>query len=293
VGGLAEAPQARRWTREEIDLIKRTVVPQGATDAEFKLLLYQAARTGLDPLSGQIRLVKRPDGQGGQACTIQTGIDGFRLVSERTGRYAGMKGPLWCGPDGDWRDVWLDEGHPAAAKVGILRSDFQEPVWGVALWNEYVQTTKEGRVTRFWDRMGALMLAKCAEALARRLAFPQDLSGIYTHEEMAQADSDGAIDTTAQAPGSRRTAPVGRGAKANGDPESVTRAEVLKALGGEVKRLGLSQEQASQVCAKLFKGAKSARDLANAQVGALTDILSRVPDGTEDVFGALFPGDSA
>jgi phage recombination protein Bet len=178
------------YNGEQINLLKDTVC-KGATDNEFKLFLYAASRTGLDPLAKQIYAVKRWNTKlGREEMTVQTSVDGFRVVAERSGKYAGQLGPFWCGEDGVWKDVWLSSELPAAAKLGVLRHDFKEPVWGIANFNAYAQRNKEGKLTQFWIKMPELMIAKVAECLALRKAFPQDLSNIYSPEEMAQAESE-------------------------------------------------------------------------------------------------------
>jgi phage recombination protein Bet len=172
-------------TPEQVELIKRTIAV-GATNDELALFLAQCARTGLDAFARQIYFIKRKqknaDGTYTLKGSVQVSIDGFRVVAERTGELNGQD-LAWCGDDGVWRDVWLSKENPAAARVIVYRKGCDHGFPGVARWSEYQAGGP------MWQKMPATMLAKCAEALALRKAFPHQLSGLYTSDEMDQAKS--------------------------------------------------------------------------------------------------------
>ena len=183
------SPEARDMIRRQLQAAEdRNGGRMYTVDAEIDAYLEVVERTRLDHFARQIMPNGRWNGaQRRNVLSYLVTIDGFRLIAERTGKYAGQVGPYWCGADGVWREVWLSDKPPVAAKLGVLRHDFREPLYAVARWMAYVQTNKEGGVTGMWGKMPDLMLGKVAEALALRRAFPQDLSGLYAVEEMEQA----------------------------------------------------------------------------------------------------------
>lgn len=223
------------WTPEQTQLISTTIAP-GCTGHELRLFAYACQRTGLDPFSKQIYAIKR-----GGKMTIQAGIDGLRAIAERTGELDGSI-TEWCGEDGQWQDVWLGSKPPAAAKTTIWRKGSAHPFTGVARFADY--NAGQG----LWSKMPAAMIAKCSEALALRKAFPANLSGVYSTDEMGQADVE-PVTVTALPAGDEKLFSAGKAliAKATTLDGLAKAAERI-----EARRPELSDEQADQLTALLL-----------------------------------------
>ena len=159
-------------TPEQMDLIKKTIAPD-ATDAELKLFIYDNTRRGVNPLDKMIHFTKRA----GKYTPI-TSIDFMRTRAAETGEYAGSDDATFGGGT-----------PPEWAKVTVYRfvQGQRCPFTATARWSEYFPGDSQGHM---WRKMPHTMLAKCAEALALRKGFPQQISGLYTHEEMAQAHTE-------------------------------------------------------------------------------------------------------
>jgi phage recombination protein Bet len=205
------------WTPEQTQLISTTIAP-GCSNDELRLFAYACQRTGLDPFSRQIYAIRRAG-----KMTIQAGIDGLRSIAERTGQLDGSE-TLWCGDDGVWTDVWLGNKPPAAAKTTIWRKGAGHPFTGVARFADY--NAGQG----LWTKMGATMIAKCSEALALRKAFPADLSGVYSTDEMDQAVEPVTVTSTPALPaGNDKVFTAGKAA--------IAKATTMEALAKVTERM--------------------------------------------------------
>lgn len=249
-----------------IQLVKDSIAKE-ATDTELALFIQQCNRTQLDPFAKQIYLVPRWDSKlGREVRTTQVSIDGLRLVAQRSQEYEGQTDVLWCGSDGLWNDVWLKKEHPYAAKIGIFRAGNRDATWATALWDEYVVYTGKGdtrKMSPFWAGKPALMIGKCAEALAMRKTFPMELSGLYIPEEMGEDERPTRAPRTTRKRGAskqaavtdsdgtvRRSAPVVADEPTDGG-EDTTDADIM-ATDDELNRLeadlhDLSPEAAAKV----------------------------------------------
>lgn len=181
-----------RLTVEQIELLKSTVA-KGASDDEIAVFAHVCNKTGLDPFARQIYAIKRrtkdeDTQQWTEKLVYQVAIDGFRLIAARTGQYDGQTEPEYFDAAGNAKTLWLDSAPPKACRVGVRRKGMSEPLYVTVLWSEYVQLTKGNTPTKMWREKPTILLAKCAEASALRKAFPQELSGLYAHEEMMRDD---------------------------------------------------------------------------------------------------------
>lgn len=254
-GALAIRPDQTAWTPDQAAVLRQSGIDNEVTGEELSAFLHLCQRTRLDPFSRQIYLIGRWDRRAGRKVyTPQTSIDGYRVTAHRAaakaGQSLGYEDTLWCDASGRWRDVWLAEEPPAAAKVVVVRGGQRFPA--VARYAEYVQTDRNGNPSGLWGKMPATMIAKCAEALALRMAFPHDLAGVYTAEEMAQADNpqperhlrpvqQGETDPwTTPAPGQQGTErDFVREAREADDADTVRRIwQEAKAAGASEKDLG-------------------------------------------------------
>lgn len=161
-------------TSDQTDLIKKTIAAD-ATDAELQLFFYDCRRRGVHPLDKLIHFTKRKG-----KYTPVTAIDFFRSRAAETREHVGTDDALFDGSitNGDLK---------ASVTVYRLVQGARCTFTATARWAEYCPDAGNDFM---WKKMPYGQLAKCAEALALRKGFPQELDGLHAFEEMDQAGAE-------------------------------------------------------------------------------------------------------
>lgn len=284
--------RADEWNQRRVEFVRQHLCG-GAPDAEASAFIEICKRRGLAPEEKQVYLIKRrtkdESGKFVDIWTPQTGIDGYRLMADRTGKYAGSDDPVFhdeaeftTGKD-DWKKQVI---HPMAATVTVWKivDGVRCPFSATARWREYYPGDKQGK---FWHTMPYTMLGKCAEALALRKAFPADLSGIYTNEEMDQANRGEIVETTSTPVPAQSSAP-----KASAEQVEeikalarqlgmTTNGQIKQRIGSDIRAIGPEDAQIAidSMRTELSEIVESEANEYQGEENEIIDVESRELDG--------------
>lgn len=303
--GLVLQADQDRWTPQQLAALRQMGI-ENAPEGDLAVFMHVAQRTGLDPFAKQIHMIGRKtkswDPQTRQETwetryTIQTGIDGYRVTANRAANAAKdileYEDTEWCGPDGQWVDAWVDPVHPpAAARVVVVKNGRRYA--GTAMYAEYVQTyfdkkTQQAVPNSMWVKMPAGQLAKCAEALALRRAYPHDLAALYTDDEMGQADNQAPVQAASGGgglAGARARQRAEQDAAAQLDPASELAAEMFRLFD----ELGIDTDARLE-----YVGDAVGREISNpatVTVGDATKVVAVLRSRLEEPFPDAVEGET-
>lgn len=245
---IVAAGQHFNFTADDIALIKNTVA-KGASDAEFKLLLYQAQRYGLDPLVREIWCVKNSN-QPDSPAQIFAGRDGFLAIAHRNPHFDGM----------DSDGIYNDKGELIGAVATVWRNDMAHPFTVRVRRDEY--DTKRSN----WVRMPETMLKKVAECQALRKAF--NIHGLYDPDELRNGT---AVQSSAPAEPKRP------------GPKTQEYNRMVEYLDG----LGVSADDANALFGLHNKSSKGSKDMTLEEVKAVVQEVVTTYSTLSQVQGAL------
>lgn len=286
----AEAPKPTAFTDAEHSMLDAMNVP--ANRQGRALLFREMQRTGLDPFAKHLYLREDWNKSANKnVYAVASTIDGFRIVAARQSTYEGQTAPQWCDKNGNWSDAWYADAPPVAARIGVYVRGYREPMWGIARFNEYRPNGNGGFM---WAKMPALMIAKVAEALAIRKAYPDQLSGVYTDDEMQQADARNDEKAADAQGGGRRAQRSNKPADdewntATGEPlapPAVTMPTVTGEQLGELARLlklkrGAVNGDRNRIISELVRRpVADVQTLSQAEARSIIETLTAEPDRT-------------
>lgn len=189
---VKQTPQNNLPAMNEGDLIvvlQASLYP-GADVQSVRMVIDYCRASGLDPMQKPVHIVPMWDGkQGKMRDVIMPGVGLYRIQASRTGQFAGMTetefGPMITLNLGG-TDITVPEFARVTAKR-VLDSGVVAEFTAIEYWieNYAVKGGKEKSIApnAMWMKRPRGQIAKCAQAQALRLAFPE-LGAQSTAEEM-------------------------------------------------------------------------------------------------------------
>lgn len=239
---------AARWRV----LVEQVFPSAKSVEAVLMALEYCRARN-LDIFKRPVHIVPMWSTQkGGYVETVWPGISEIRTTAARTNAYAGMDpmqfGPIihgeFTGQVKEWVnkvEKWVDKkvllDYPEYVDVTVwrivqgIRVPFTVRTW----WEEaYASIGKSEIPNEMWQKRPNGQLAKCGEAAALRLAFPEEVGNVYAAEEMEGKS----IDVAVTKPQPASAPPTAAPAIENDEPDQAERDKFLDELEAKIEAAG-------------------------------------------------------
>lgn len=189
---LPEAVSRRGVNEAQWRTIVNNLYP-GAKVASVLMVLDYCKARGLDPMKKPCHIVPMEVHVSSTNTyewrdVVMPGIYEYRTTAHRTGEYMGHSKPEY-GPDFSYANVTVPEWCEMTVYRWNVKSQ-QKGEYPVRTYFKEVVALKKDkqsgqfRVNARWSRAPNQMLTKCCEAAALREAFPEELGGTMTEEEM-------------------------------------------------------------------------------------------------------------
>lgn len=292
------------FTDDQRKMIRETYAA-GTDDSTFAVLMEIARLRRLNPITGQCHFVSRPHNFGtddsprwGKKWSVQVAIDGFRAKAEEHPAYDGQSEKVFT--------YSTDGRQLISCRVEVYRKDRKHPFVATCYYDEYVQTKKNGEPVKMWLTKRHIMLGKCTEAAALRMAFPDELGGLYTEDEMPPEEKEINPMPPKQekkapaAPEDAQVIPPAGATAGEADPKKATPEEKLEHLRETIKvatdpaELRLCWTDAKGLPPEMFEQVKQLCFARNAELDMIASkgplAKSREHTVTQDPAAARTPG---
>ena len=170
------------YDEELIEVVKRDLMPKDSTDADLKRFLLTCKEYGFSPMRRQLYAMAA-----GGRIVMEATIDGLLSLAAASPDFAGVEETVY---------EYDKDGHVGKATVKVCRfspkGERYVAATTSALWKEYgepaiAKLSDRGRDFSPWVKMPTVMLEKVALARCLRRAFPRELGGLYSRDEMEGA----------------------------------------------------------------------------------------------------------